>query len=89
MDLTSSRAGEEWCPLLCPDELMAAAAMDRLLDRAHMVEVDGHSLRHQPPGRRASGAGRPRRVDQIEAHWSRVVSKGVTAVLQIARYRFI
>lgn len=53
MVLTSNRAVEEWYPLF-RDELMASAAMDRLLHRAHVVVMEGHSFRNPPPARRAS-----------------------------------
>ncbi len=53
MVLTSNRAVEEWYPLF-KDELMASAAMDRLLHRAHVVVMDGHSFRNPPQERRAS-----------------------------------
>jgi len=53
MVLTSNRAVEEWYPLF-KDELMASAAMDRLLHRAHVVVMDGHSFRNPPATRRAS-----------------------------------
>ncbi|MEO6709914.1 MAG: ATP-binding protein, partial [Planctomycetota bacterium] len=53
--LTSNRAIEEWYPLFL-DELMASAAMDRLLHHAHIVVIEGHSYRN-PPGTK-KGAGR-------------------------------
>ncbi len=53
MVLTSNRAIEEWYPLF-RDELMAAAAMDRLLHRAHVVVMEGHSFRNPPQARAAS-----------------------------------
>jgi hypothetical protein len=53
MVLTSNRAVEEWYPLF-RDELMASAAMDRLLHRAHVVVTEGHSFRNPPATRRAS-----------------------------------
>jgi DNA replication protein DnaC len=53
MVLTSNRAVEEWYPLF-RDELMASAAMDRLLHRAHVVVMEGHSFRNPPAARRAS-----------------------------------
>ena len=53
MVLTSNRAVEEWYPLF-RDELMASAAMDRLLHRAHVVVREGHSFRNPPATRRAS-----------------------------------
>ena len=51
MIVTSNRALEEWYPLF-PDDLMASAAMDRLLHHAHVVVMEGHSYRN-PPGREA------------------------------------
>lgn len=50
--LTSNRAIEEWYPLFL-DELMASAAMDRLLHHAHVVVMEGHSYRNPPGGRKA------------------------------------
>lgn len=49
MIITSNRAIEEWYPLFI-DDLMASAAMDRLLHHAHVVVMEGHSYRN-PPGR--------------------------------------
>lgn len=51
MIVTSNRALEEWYPLF-PDDLMASAAMDRLLHHAHAVVMDGHSYRNPPGGKR-------------------------------------
>jgi DNA replication protein DnaC len=48
--ITSNRAIEEWAPLF-NDDLLAGAAMDRLLHHAHVLEITGHSYRN-PPGRR-------------------------------------
>ena len=53
MIVTSNRALEEWYPLF-RDDLMASAAMDRLLHHAHVVVMDGHSFRNPPPARKAS-----------------------------------
>jgi DNA replication protein DnaC len=53
MVLTSNRAVEEWYPLF-RDELMASAAMDRLLHRAHVVVMEGHSFRNPPQGRKVA-----------------------------------
>lgn len=53
MILTSNRALEEWYPLF-PDDLMASAAMDRLLHHAHVVVIEGHSFRNPPGARKAS-----------------------------------
>jgi DNA replication protein DnaC len=52
MILTSNRALEEWYPLF-PDDLMASAAMDRLLHHAHVVVMEGHSFRNPPGGKAA------------------------------------
>lgn len=50
MIITSNRAIEEWHPLFL-DDLMASAAMDRLMHHSHVVVIEGHSYRN-PPGRR-------------------------------------
>ena len=47
MILTSNRALVEWYPLFL-DDLMASAAMDRLLHHSHVVDLDGHSYRNPP-----------------------------------------
>ncbi len=53
MVVTSNRALDEWYPLF-RDDLMASAAMDRLLHHAHVVVMDGNSFRNPPGGRKAS-----------------------------------
>jgi DNA replication protein DnaC len=53
MVVTSNRALEEWYPLF-RDDLMASAAMDRLLHHAHVVVIDGNSFRNPPRARKAS-----------------------------------
>ena len=53
MIVTSNRALEEWYPLFI-DDLMASAAMDRLLHHSHVVVMEGHSYRNPPGGRKAS-----------------------------------
>ena len=53
MILTSNRALEEWYPLF-RDDLMASAAMDRLLHHAHILMLEGASYRNPPGNRRAS-----------------------------------
>lgn len=54
MIITSNRAMEEWYPLF-RDDLMASAAMDRLLHHAHVVVMEGNSYRNPPQkGRKAS-----------------------------------
>jgi DNA replication protein DnaC len=53
MIVTSNRALEEWYPLFL-DDLIASAAMDRLLHHAHVVEMEGHSFRNPPGGRKAA-----------------------------------
>ena len=46
MVLTSNRAIEEWHPLFV-DELLASAAMDRVLHHAHVVVIEGQSFRQR------------------------------------------
>jgi len=53
MIVTSNRALEEWYPLF-RDDLMASAAMDRLLHHAHVVVMEGSSFRNPPKARMAS-----------------------------------
>lgn len=48
MVITSNRAVHEWCPLF-GDQLLASAAMDRLLHHAHVIVMEGHS--HRNPAR--------------------------------------
>lgn len=50
MVITSNRAIEEWYPLF-RDDLMASAAMDRLLHHAHVIVMEGASFRNPPGGR--------------------------------------
>ena len=52
MIVTSNRALEEWYPLFL-DDLIASAAMDRLLHHAHVVEIKCHSFRNPPGVRKA------------------------------------
>ena len=47
MIVTSNRALDEWYPLF-HDDLMASAAMDRLLHHAHVLTMDGDSYRNPP-----------------------------------------
>ncbi len=49
---TSNRDVSEWAPLF-KDELLASAAMDRLLHHAHILVLDGESYRN-PPKRKAA-----------------------------------
>ncbi len=44
MVITSNRALEEWPPLFV-DELLASAAMDRVMHHAHVVVIEGRSFR--------------------------------------------
>lgn len=53
MIVTSNRSIEEWYPLFL-DDLMASAAMDRLLHHAHVVVMQGASYRNPPGNRKAS-----------------------------------
>jgi len=48
--ITSSRALEE-LPSIFGDELLASAAMDRLLDDAHVIVMEGDSYRNPPPAK--------------------------------------
>jgi len=50
---TSNRALEEWYPLFL-DDLMASAAMDRLLHHSHVVVMEGDSYRNPPNGKKTS-----------------------------------
>ena len=52
--ITSNRAIEEWPPLF-HDQLLAGAAMDRLLHHCHVVVLEGNSFRN-PPRKRAKRA---------------------------------
>ncbi|MEM9459379.1 MAG: ATP-binding protein, partial [Myxococcota bacterium] len=47
--ITSNRSIGEWAPLF-KDELLANAAIDRLLHHAHVLEITGHSYRNPPRG---------------------------------------
>lgn len=49
MVITSNRAIEEWAPLFV-DELLASAAMDRVLHHAHLVVMEGQSFRKPKAG---------------------------------------
>jgi len=54
MIVTSNRALEEWYPLFL-DDLIASAAMDRLLHHVHVVVMEGQSFRNPDAGRRKAG----------------------------------
>lgn len=49
MIITSNRAIEEWAPLFV-DELLASAAMDRVMHHAHVVVIEGRSFRTRDAG---------------------------------------
>jgi len=49
--ITSNRAVEEWPPLF-GDQLLAGAAMDRLLHHGHLVTIEGDSYRNPSKGHR-------------------------------------
>ena len=55
--ITSNRSLTEWMPLF-KDELLASAALDRLLHHAHVIEITGNSYRNPPrgPGAKARAA---------------------------------
>ena len=48
--ITSNRALEE-LPSIFGDQLLASAAMDRLLDDAHVIVMEGDSYRNPPPAK--------------------------------------
>jgi DNA replication protein DnaC len=52
--ITSNRDEAELAQLF-KDPLLASAAMDRLLHRAHVLVLEGDSFRNPPPTRRANG----------------------------------
>ncbi len=47
--ITSNRSLEEWAPLFI-DELLASAALDRVMHHAHVVVIDGRSFRQRDVG---------------------------------------
>jgi DNA replication protein DnaC len=55
MVLTSNRDVSEWPPLF-GDQLLAGAAMDRLLHHSHLVTIEGDSYRNPPKKRKAQQA---------------------------------
>lgn len=55
--LTSNRALPEWAPLF-RDDLLASAALDRLLHHSHVVVIDGNSFRNPPRGKKKGAAAR-------------------------------
>ena len=52
--ITSNRSVEEWAPLF-GDKLLAAAALDRLLEGGHVIEMTGDSYRTSPRARKSAG----------------------------------
>ena len=53
MIITSNRALDEVGELF-GDVLLASAAMDRLLDDAHVITIEGDSFRNPPKNKRAA-----------------------------------
>ncbi len=51
---TSNRSVEEWGTIFC-DDLLASAAVDRILHNPHVLIMDGDTYRNPPAGR-----GRPK-----------------------------
>ena len=49
--ITSNRALDEW-PAIFGDPLLSSAALDRLLDEAHVIVIEGDSYRNPPPQKR-------------------------------------
>ena len=60
--VTSNRALEE-LPSIFGDPLLSSAAMDRLLDDAHVIVIDGDSYRNPPADKRPAKKRRTRRKD--------------------------
>lgn len=52
--ITSNRSVEEWAPLF-GDKLIAAAALDRLLEDAHVIEMTGDSYRTSARAKKSKG----------------------------------
>jgi DNA replication protein DnaC len=52
---TSNRAIEEWPPLF--GDLLASAALDRLLHHAHVIEMEGDTFRNPPAAKRTKSSG--------------------------------
>lgn len=63
--ITSNRALPEWAPLF-NDELLASAAMDRLLHHGHIIEIVGDSYRAHPE---VATATRPE-LESPSSSWS-------------------
>lgn len=63
--VTSNRAVEEWAPLF-EDDLLASAALDRLLHHAHVIEMTGSSFRNAP-GKHGRGRQKPAPEDGAAA----------------------
>jgi hypothetical protein len=43
--------------------LFASAALDRLLDHAHVIEMDGDTFRNPPPGKRKAAGAKAAKAD--------------------------
>jgi DNA replication protein DnaC len=54
--MTSNRDLNEWHPLFA-DQLLASAAMDRLLHHAHVLQIEGDSYRNPPPSKSRRNGG--------------------------------
>ena len=70
--ITSNRAMEEWAPLFC-DELLANAALDRLLHHAHVIELTGKSYR----ARKALGETTQESPAKAESQEKSTAKKGI------------
>jgi len=62
LDWAANRDLEE-LPVIFGDPLLASAAMDRLLDDAHVIVMEGDSYRNPPPNKRKAKR-RNQRKDQ-------------------------
>jgi hypothetical protein len=58
--ITANKSVRDWSELLAGDEVLAAAILDRLLHRAHVLNIEGrsYSLRDLKNALRRGGAGR-------------------------------
>ncbi len=63
MIITSNRALGE-LPSIFGDPLLSSAAMDRLLDDAHVIVIEGDSYRNPPPNKRSAKRKHSRRKDK-------------------------
>ena len=78
--LTSNKGFEEWGRVL-GDEVMAAALLDRLLHRCHIVNIRGNSYRMRRHGRSLQGHPPRRRPRCLHARSDRLMTARLRAPL--------